>query len=48
MADLIVIEEQIKPNPKLNHDHTHRNNNKKQLNNPCRAHNGGHEWADCR
>jgi hypothetical protein len=46
MADLVVIKEQIKTNYKPTHDHTNGNNNKKQLKNPCRVHNGGHEWAD--
>jgi hypothetical protein len=46
MADLVVIEEQVRVNPKPNHDHN--NSNKKQLKNPCRIHNGGHEWDDCR
>jgi hypothetical protein len=39
----MVIEEQVK-NPKPHLD----NPNKKKFKNPCRVHNGGHEWDDCR
>ena len=45
MADLVVIEEQVKIHPKTNHDHN--NSNKMQLKNPCHVHNGSHEWDDC-
>ncbi len=48
MADLVVIEEQVKTNPIPTHDHNNINGHKKQLKNPCHVHNGGHEWADCR
>jgi hypothetical protein len=44
ISKLTVIEEQIKTHPKTNQN----NSNKKQLKNPCRLHNGGHEWDDCR
>ena len=43
LTDLMVIEEQVKTNLKPT------NSDKKQnLKNPCRIHNGGHEWDDCR
>ncbi len=43
LTDLTVIEEQVKTNLKPS------NSDKKQhLKNPCRIHNGGHEWDDCR
>jgi len=44
ISDLTVIEENIKTHHKNDHDKS----NKKQLKNPCRLHNGGHEWEDCR
>jgi len=42
--DLTVIEENIKTHPKPNPEKP----NKKNLKNPRRLHNGGHEWDDCR
>jgi hypothetical protein len=43
LTDLTVIEEQVKTNLKPT------NSDKKQhLKNPCRVHNGGYEWDDCR
>jgi len=43
LTDLMVIKEQVKTNLKPT------NSDKKQnLKNPCRIHNGGHEWDDCR
>ncbi len=42
--ELTLIKEQIKPHPKTNQN----NKNGKQLKNPCRPHNGGHEWHNCR
>jgi hypothetical protein len=44
ISDLTLIEENIKTHPKSNQDKT----NKKQLKNPCRLHNGNHEWDECR
>jgi len=44
ISELTVIKEQIKIHPKTNQN----NPNKKQLKNPCKLHNGGHEWDDCR
>jgi hypothetical protein len=46
LSKLTVIEESVnvKTHPKNNQD----NPNKKQLKNPCRVHNGHHEWDDCR
>jgi len=44
ISDLTVIEENIKTHHKNDHDKS----NRKQLKNPCRLHNGGHEWEDCR
>jgi len=44
ISELTVIEEQIKPHPKT----SQANSNGKHLKNPCRIHNGGHEWDDCR
>jgi len=42
LTDLTVMEEQVKTNLKPS------NSDKKQhLKNPCRIHNGGHEWDDC-
>ncbi len=41
---LMVIEEHIKTHPQPNQE----NPNKKQFKNPCRVHNSGHEWDDCR
>jgi hypothetical protein len=38
---LTIIEEQIKPTPQM------QNPLKKNLKNPCRIHNGGHEWDNC-
>jgi hypothetical protein len=45
ISDLTLIEENIKTHPKPNHEKTNKN---KQLKNPCRVHDGGHEWEDCR
>jgi hypothetical protein len=42
LEELLVIEEQVKVEKK----NTHRENTK-NLKNPCRVHNGGHEWDDC-
>jgi hypothetical protein len=43
LTDLTVIEKQVKTNLKPS------NSDKKQhLKNPCRIHNRGHEWDDCR
>jgi hypothetical protein len=43
LTDLMMIEEQAKTHSEAN------NSDKKQhLKNPCRIHNGGHEWDDCR
>jgi hypothetical protein len=43
LSDLTMIEEQIKTHLKPT------NSDKRQhLKNPCRIHNGGHEWDDCR
>jgi hypothetical protein len=39
---LTVIEEQVKST------NQGQNPSKKNLKNPCRIHNGGHEWDDCR
>jgi hypothetical protein len=39
---LTVIEEQVKPT------NQGQNPSKKKLKNPCRIHNWGHEWDDCR
>jgi len=44
ISELTVIKEQIKPHPKTSQN----NSNGKQLKNPCRIHNAGHEWEDCR
>jgi len=44
ISKLTVIKEQIKPHPKTSQN----NSNGKHLKNPCRIHNGGHEWEDCR
>ncbi len=44
ISKLTVTEEQIKTHLKTNQN----NPNKKQLKNPSRLHNGGHEWDDCR
>jgi hypothetical protein len=46
ISDLTVIQEQIKTHHKTHHDQN--NQSKKQLKNPYRVHNGGHEWEDCR
>jgi hypothetical protein len=43
IADLVVIEEHIKTNPKPTHDHANGNNNKNQLKTPCHVPHGGHE-----
>jgi hypothetical protein len=45
ISDLTLIEENIKTHPKPNHEKANKN---KQLKNPCRVHNGGHELEDCR
>jgi hypothetical protein len=43
LTDLTMIEEQVKTHLKPT------NSDKRQhLKNPCRIHNGGHEWDDCR
>ncbi len=44
MSDLTLIEESIKTHHKTNQEQHH----KKNLKNPCRIHNGSHEWEDCR
>jgi hypothetical protein len=47
LEELLVIEDQVK----IERKHTHRNgseHNPKHLKNPCRVHNGGHGWANCR
>jgi hypothetical protein len=42
ISGLMVIEENIKTHPKSNQE------KKKQFKNPCKLHNGGCEWDDCR
>ncbi len=39
----LTLEENIKTHLKSNHDKANKN---KRLKNPCRVHNGGHEWDD--
>jgi hypothetical protein len=43
MVKLTVIEENVKTHPKGNQEKQN-----KQFKNPCRKHNGSHEWDDCR
>ncbi len=43
---LLIIEDQYrKP---VEQKHPQRQHHDKHLRNPCRVHNGGHEWDDCR
>jgi hypothetical protein len=42
MSELAIIEEQVKT-----HRKEQNGQNKKNLKNPCRVHNGHHEWDDC-
>jgi hypothetical protein len=44
ISDLTLIEENRKTHQKPDNDKT----NKKHLKNPCRLHNGTHEWDECR
>jgi len=43
ISKLIVIEENVKTHPNPN-----KEKQNKQLKNPCRLHNGTHEWNECR
>jgi hypothetical protein len=45
ISDLTLIEENIKTHQKTNQEKTNKN---KQFKNPCKLHNGNHEWDDCR
>lgn len=44
LEELLVIEDQVKVEKKSMYCH----NDGKNMRNPCRVHNGGHEWDDCR
>jgi hypothetical protein len=46
MQKLLIMEETVKVEKKNTHRQGQENN--KHLKNPCRVHNGGHEWDDCR
>jgi hypothetical protein len=45
MQKLLIIEDQVKVEKKT---HWQGQENNKHLKNPCRVHNGGHEWDNCR